>query len=88
MLGCCYLEAIFLDDQFEKQIKRICHIRGLLQHRSWIFKNDIVLVSLRDFQDDKADVIHKYCNKCDLFKKEPRLIQESIVEETNQLSNF
>jgi initiation factor 1A len=60
MLGCCYLEAIFLDDQIEKQIKRICHIRGLLQHRSWIFKNDFILVSLRDFQDDKADVIHKY----------------------------
>lgn len=28
--------------------------------RVWINVGDIVLVSLRDFQDAKADVIHKY----------------------------
>ena len=26
----------------------------------WVNAGDIVLVGLRDFQDDKADVIHKY----------------------------
>jgi initiation factor 1A len=26
----------------------------------WINQGDIILVSLRDFQDDKADVIQKY----------------------------
>lgn len=26
----------------------------------WIVAGDIVLLSLRDFQDDRADVIHKY----------------------------
>ena len=26
----------------------------------WIVAGDIILLSLRDFQDDRADVIHKY----------------------------
>lgn len=26
----------------------------------WIANGDIVLVSLRDYQDDKGDIIHKY----------------------------
>lgn len=26
----------------------------------WITQGDIILLSLRDFQDDKADVIHRY----------------------------
>ena len=36
---------------------------GLLKHLSvilWITVGDIVLIGLRDFQDDKADVIMKY----------------------------
>jgi len=39
---------------------RICTIRGSMRKKIWINKNDIVLVSLREFQDDKADIIHKY----------------------------
>jgi translation initiation factor 1A len=39
---------------------RNCHIRGTMMKRIWIAVGDTVLVSLRDFQDDKADVIHKY----------------------------
>lgn len=40
--------------------KRICLIRGKLRKRVWISEGDLVLVSLRDFCDDKADIIHKY----------------------------
>lgn len=39
---------------------RCCLIRGKLRKRVWISEGDIVLVSLRDFCDDKADIIHKY----------------------------
>ena len=35
-------------------------IRGKLKNRVWINGGDIILVSLREFGDDKADVIHKY----------------------------
>lgn len=40
--------------------ERLCHICGRMRKKVWINAGDIVLVSLRDFQDDKADVIMKY----------------------------
>uniref|UniRef100_A0A914WH61 Eukaryotic translation initiation factor 4C n=1 Tax=Plectus sambesii TaxID=2011161 RepID=A0A914WH61_9BILA len=39
---------------------RLCHIRGKLRKKVWINHSDIILVGLRDYQDDKADVILKY----------------------------
>merc|ERR1719483_485656 len=41
-------------------VKRLCHIRGKLRKKVWINQSDIVLLSLRDYQDAKADVILKY----------------------------
>lgn len=40
-------------------VKRLAHIRGSL-HKSKIETGDILLLSLRDFQDSKCDVIFKY----------------------------
>lgn len=39
---------------------RLCHIRGKLRKKVWINTGDIILIGLRDYQDDKADVILKY----------------------------
>ena len=47
---------ISCDDGKERQ----CTVRGKMKKRIWINLNDIVLVSLRDFQQDKGDIIHKY----------------------------
>ena len=41
-------------------IKRLAHIRGTMRRRIWIEMGDIVLVSLREFQDAKCDIILKY----------------------------
>jgi translation initiation factor 1A len=38
----------------------MCTIRGTLRNRVWINNGDIILVGLREFGDDKADVILKY----------------------------
>eukprot|EP01035_Chromulina_nebulosa_P007140 gene7140-9628_t len=35
-------------------------IRGTMRRRVWINTGDIVLIGLREFQPDRADVIHKY----------------------------
>lgn len=43
--------------------KRLGIIRGKMQKRVWISIGDTVLVSLRDYQDDKADIIHKYTSE-------------------------
>jgi len=40
--------------------ERLCSIRGKMRKKQWINTNDIVLLGLRDFQDEKADVIQKY----------------------------
>jgi translation initiation factor 1A len=55
MLGDGRLELQCFDNQ-----KRIGLIRGTMRRRVWINTGDIVLVGLREFQPDKADVIHKY----------------------------
>lgn len=38
----------------------LCIIRGKMRKRVWINTNDIILISYRDYQDNKADVILKY----------------------------
>jgi translation initiation factor 1A len=39
---------------------RIGIIRGKMRKKVWINPGDLILLGLRDFQDAKADVIHKY----------------------------
>ncbi|KCV73076.1 translation initiation factor 1A [Fonticula alba] len=58
MLGNGRIEAFCFSDDGGKT--RQCHIRGKMRKKVWINVGDIVLISLRDFQDDKADVILKY----------------------------
>uniref|UniRef100_A0A7S0WGT9 Eukaryotic translation initiation factor 4C n=1 Tax=Hemiselmis tepida TaxID=464990 RepID=A0A7S0WGT9_9CRYP len=41
-------------------IKRLCHIRGKMRKKIWINIGDIVLIGIRDFQDQKGDIILKY----------------------------
>jgi initiation factor 1A len=55
MLGNGRLEAQCFDGE-----KRLAHIRGKLRKKVWINQGDIILVSLREFQDAKGDVILKY----------------------------
>eukprot|EP00261_Vitis_vinifera_P034106 XP_019075349.1 PREDICTED: eukaryotic translation initiation factor 1A-like [Vitis vinifera] len=55
MLGNGRCEAMCIDGT-----KRLCHIRGKMHKKVWIAAGDIILVSLHDYQDDKADVILKY----------------------------
>lgn len=56
--------------------QRRCHLRGSMKKRVsfnlctctlsdcrmqvWVNPGDIILVSLREYEDDKADIIHKY----------------------------
>ena len=55
MLGNGRLEAFCFDGT-----TRLCHIRGKMRKKVWVSAGDIILLGLRDFQDEKADVIHKY----------------------------
>ena len=39
---------------------RVCHIRGKMRKRVWINPGDLILVDIRQYQQDKADVVYKY----------------------------
>lgn len=58
MLGNGRLEGQCFDGK-----TRLCHIRGKMRKKVWVNKGDIVLLGLREFQDNKADVILKYSSE-------------------------
>lgn len=39
---------------------RLAHIRGKMRKKVWVSAGDIVLLGMRDYQEDKVDIIHKY----------------------------
>ncbi|CAK7348779.1 unnamed protein product [Dovyalis caffra] len=41
-------------------IQRLGHIRGKMHKKVWTAAGDIILAGLRDYQDDKVDVILNY----------------------------
>lgn len=55
MLGNGRLRAHCSDGQI-----RLANIRGKLRKKVWINQGDVILLSLRDYQDAKADVLLKY----------------------------
>jgi len=44
-------------------VSRLAVIRGSMRKKAWIRLHDYVLVGLRDFQDDKCDIIGKYSDE-------------------------
>lgn len=46
--------------QCDDGAERLGVLRGSMRKRVWVRRSDIVLVTLRDFQDDKVDIVHKY----------------------------
>jgi len=49
MLGNGRVQATCFDGR-----NRLCHIRGKLRKKVWINVGDIILIGLRDYQDDKV----------------------------------
>ena len=61
----------------------MCHIRGKMRKKVWVNQGDIVLLSLRDYQDDKADVISKYtADEARQLKKLGELPEATTITET------
>eukprot|EP00915_Cephaloidophora_sp_WS-2016_P003149 GHVH01004240.1.p2 GENE.GHVH01004240.1~~GHVH01004240.1.p2 ORF type:complete len:168 (-),score=36.44 GHVH01004240.1:553-1056(-) len=55
MLGNGRVDCMCFDGE-----QRLCHIRGKMRKKVWIVPGDIVLVSTRDFQEERGDIIYKY----------------------------
>ena len=41
-------------------VERLGIIRGKMRRRVWIRAGDVILIALREFSDERCDVIHKY----------------------------
>ena len=61
--GRVYL-SYFLNDKENNMRKydALGIIRGSMKKRVWICPNDVVLVSIREFEEGKVDILHKYEN--------------------------
>jgi translation initiation factor 1A len=60
-------------------VKRIGHIRGKMRKRNWIANGDVILVSIRDYEPEKCDVIDKYTEDEIRKLKKAGEIPESIT---------
>lgn len=79
MLGNGRLEAMCFDGE-----KRLAHIRGKLRKKVWINQGDIILLSLRDYQDEKGDVIMKYtADEARSLKAYGELPEHAKINETD-----
>jgi translation initiation factor 1A len=79
MLGNGRVEAMCFDGE-----KRMAHIRGKLRKKVWMGQGDIILVSLRDFQDEQCDVVHKYnADEARALKAQGELPMDAKINETD-----
>ena len=79
MLGNGRLVAYCFEDGQERQ----CHIRGKMRKKVWVSAGDIVLVSMREFQDGKGDVILKYsAEEARELKKLGQLPESVVINDT------
>ena len=76
-----------------KQNEALGIIRGSMRKKVWISTNDIVLVSIRDYEQSKVDILHKYDNDeaNSLFKSNEIPVINTNIENDNPedlLSSF
>ena len=71
--GNCRFDVICFDGK-----ERMANLCGAMRKRKFVNQNDIVLVSLRDFQDSKCDIIDVYDDNQVQSLKDSKLIPESI----------
>ena len=82
LLGNCRCEIKCSDG-----VTRLGHIRGKMKKRVWVNAGDIILASLRDYQDSKCDIIVKYnpseINKLKSYGEIPQLFDRNDNNDTN-----
>jgi translation initiation factor 1A len=81
LLGNCRCEIKCSDG-----VTRLGHIRGKMKKRVWVNTGDIILASLRDYQDGKCDIIVKYnpseINKLKSYGEIPQLFDRNDNNDT------
>ncbi|PJF19448.1 Eukaryotic translation initiation factor 1A [Paramicrosporidium saccamoebae] len=79
MLGHGHLEVTCFDG-----VKRIGHIRGKLRKKVWMNVGDVILLSLRDFQEGRGDIILKYnADEARSLKSLGEIPETAVINETD-----
>ena len=58
-----------------------------MQKRQWVTRGEIVLASLREFQDDKCEIIQKYTSDQVNILKKHNLISEAFIKDGSTFDN-
>jgi len=67
--GTCYgyIEKCFGNGRFDIVCDDMKHrmgiLRGNMRNRTWIATGDMVLCCIRDFEDSKVDIVHRYTSE-------------------------
>lgn len=81
-------------ENFETGDTLIGHIKGTFRKRIWMNVGDVVLISLRDFDPNKCDIIYKYtaeeASVLQTYKEIPEKVnlQASKIELQNGIGEF
>ena len=68
---------------------RLGSIRGKLHKKVWMTRGDVVLVGLREFQDEKCDIIHKYTSdEASQLRKYEEITFHHEIEEESEDTGF
>ena len=81
--GDCRLGLICWDKK-----ERIGIIRGKMRKRVWISRGDLVLVGIREFQDDKCDVIQKYDSEQAKLLAKKGHVTQSFIKDGNTFTDM
>ena len=83
LLGGSKMEVHCMDNK-----KRLAKVRGKFKRRVWVNVGDIILVTLREFEDDRCDIIHVfYADEAKTLKAMGEIPQDIQISEQQKLEN-
>lgn len=85
LLGNSRVSALFYDRDLKREREIMCILRpGLKKKRQWAKMGSIILISLRDFEKDKADVLHVYNDEETKKLKRKNLLDSKLLNKESQ----
>ena len=86
--GRFHVDVYIPENQIEKKEAYIinnllCIMRGNMRKRNWINKDGIVLVTLRDYEKEKADIVYSYSQEQIVKLKQKKKLPNSKIFETD-----
>ena len=82
VLGNCRFRLICWDKK-----ERLGILRGKMKKRQWVQRGELVLASLREFQDDKCEIIQKYSGDQVKVLLKHNLISEAFIKDGSTFDN-